>query len=217
MQLNLVYPEFETLSETILTNPKWQDKVEAIKTLEDFVSSSASLFKGKQEAMLLFILLFTKDFKVANMNILKSAFSLSSTLISVCGAGPKACKPIIESSVSKIHDKKLNSDLTALLSTICEKIGPSSVISQVLSLFLCSLDYTPHGEEQSTCSTERCSRLFHFCCSRIWRDSCRCKGPFILPHEFECRISCLFKLSVGSGKCQSGRKRNGHSFGVRNV
>lgn len=100
--------------------------------MEETISKDPSLFVGKQEAILSFILLFSKDFKVANMNLLKAAFSLTSTLISVCGAGPKACAPIIESCVSKIHDKKLGDDVSSLLCLLCEKIGPNAVISQVM-------------------------------------------------------------------------------------
>ena len=115
--------------------------------MEEFISKNSSTLNGKQEAVLSFILLFTRDFKVANMNILKSAYSLTLALISSCGAGPNACKPIIESCISKIHDKKLNSDLTSLLSAMCEKIGPTAVIGHVLGSLDCSLDHYSHGEE----------------------------------------------------------------------
>ena len=103
--------EFNGLSEVIMKSPKWQEKVDALSTFESYIQKNASLFKGKQESVIQFILLFSKDFKVANMNLLKAAFSLASTIISCCGAGPKACSSIIDSCVAKIHDKKLNGEL----------------------------------------------------------------------------------------------------------
>lgn len=131
--MKTIYPEFNGLSEVIMKSPKWQEKVDALSTFESYIQKNASLFKGKQESVIQFILLFSKDFKVANMNLLKAAFSLASTIISCCGAGPKACSPIIDSCVAKIHDKKLNGELMSLLSLISEKISPNTVISQVIN------------------------------------------------------------------------------------
>lgn len=130
-----------------MTNPKWQEKVEALSTFESFIKQNPSIFKGKQEAVLQFIFLFSKDFKVANMNILKSAFSLSLSLITICGAGPKACQPIVESCIAKIHDKKLGGDLSSLICVICEKVGPNAVLSQVYLLSCIDVDHVYYGKE----------------------------------------------------------------------
>lgn len=131
--------------------------MEALSTFESFIKQNPSTFKGKQEAVLQFILLFSKDFKVANMNLLKSAFSLSSSLITTCGAGPKACQAIVESCIAKIHDKKLGGDLSSLICVICEKVGPNAVLSQVC-LFSCTdVDHDHHGEKQNSSSAKCCS------------------------------------------------------------
>ena len=78
-----------------------------------------------------YAMLFSKDFKAANMNILKAAFSIAKTVISSCNAGPRACQPVILAALAKIHDKKLGSELFTLLSVIAEKIGPDAVVAQV--------------------------------------------------------------------------------------
>lgn len=127
-----LYPDFSSMNETVTSNPKWQDKVEALGKLEQFIQTNASLFAKSQDAVIQYVMVFSKDFKAANINILKSAFSIAKTTISCCNAGFRACQPVIIGAISKIHDKKLNAELAELLSTIAEKIGPNKIVTQVI-------------------------------------------------------------------------------------
>ena len=105
--------------------------MEALQQIENAIKSRPDSFSTIQEAVIQFTLLVSKDYKVANINLLKASYSIARTVIQLCGAGPRACKPVIEFCVSKIHDKKIGSDLSELLSCIAERIGPNSVFDTV--------------------------------------------------------------------------------------
>lgn len=101
-----------------------------------------------------YAMLFSKDFKAANMNILKAAFSIARTVIASCNAGPRACQPVILAALAKIHDKKLGSELFALLSVIAEKIGPDAVVAQVPFLVSSHAAQRGNGEEPRSGAAE---------------------------------------------------------------
>ena len=126
-----VIPDFATLKETIDKNPKWQEKVEALQRIEAAIKSHPDTFSTIQEAVIQYSMLVSRDYKVANINLLKASYSIAHTVIESCGAGPRACRPVIEFCVSKIHDKKIGSDMSSLLSCIAECIGPSAVFDIV--------------------------------------------------------------------------------------
>ena len=155
-----LYPDFSSMNEIVTSNPKWQDKVEALGKLEQFIQTNASLFAKSQEAVIQYVMVFSKDFKAANINILKSAFSIAKTTISCCNAGFRSCQPVIIGAISKIHDKKLNAELAELLSTIAEKIGPNKIVTQVILHFQKShLDFRAYGELQGSSPTEGSSSV----------------------------------------------------------
>lgn len=114
--------------------PKWQDKVDVLQRFEEYIRSHASSFNGYQEAVVQYCMLFSKDFKVANINLLKAVYSVIKCIAEVCGMGPRTCRPVVESCVSKLHDKKLNAELCSLLALISEKVGPGTVLSIVCVL-----------------------------------------------------------------------------------
>ena len=130
-QLSNVYSDFSSMNETVTSNPKWQDKVEVLEQFNKYIETHQSSFSSNQEAVIQYVMVFSKDFKAANINILKTALGILKTIISYCGAGPRACQPVISVCLSKVHDKKLGPDVTSLLSTVAEKIGPNAVVSQV--------------------------------------------------------------------------------------
>lgn len=136
-------PDFTKYKETIDTNPKWQEKVEALQHIEETIKSHPDSFSTIQEAVIQFTLLVSKDYKVANINLLKASYSIARTTIQLCGAGPRACKPVIEFCVSKLHDKKIGSDLGELLSCIAERIGPNSVFETVCNQTLVTTRFVP--------------------------------------------------------------------------
>ena len=119
------------MNETVTSNPKWQDKVEVLEQFNKYIETHQSSFSSNQEAVIQYVMIFSKDFKAANINILKTALVILKTIISCCGAGPRACQPVISACLSKVHDKKLGPDIISLLSTIAEKIGPDTVMNQV--------------------------------------------------------------------------------------
>ena len=104
------------MNETVTSNPKWQDKVEVLEQFNKYIETHQSLFSSNQEAVIQYVMVFSKDFKAANINILKTALGILKTIISYCGAGPRACQPVISACLSKVHDKKL---------------GPNTVVNQV--------------------------------------------------------------------------------------
>ena len=130
-KLPKVYSDFSSMNETVNSNPKWQDKVEVLEQFNKYIETHQSSFSSNQEAVIQYVMIFSKDFKAANINILKTALVILKTIISCCGAGPRACQPVISACVSKVHDKKLGPDIISLLSTIAEKIGPDTVMNQV--------------------------------------------------------------------------------------
>ena len=118
--------------------------MEALQQIENAIKSRPDSFSTIQEAVIQFTLLVSKDYKVANINLLKASYSIARTVIQLCGAGPRACKPVIEFCVSKLHDKKIGSDLSELLSCIAERIGPNSVFDTVVcSQTLVTLRFGP--------------------------------------------------------------------------
>ena len=126
-----VYPDFTKCNEIITTSPKWQEKVEAMQQVCDFISSHPESFTHIQEAVISYASLISNVFKATNINLLKGAYSIVKCIIVNCGAGPRACSAVIDSCVSKIHDKKLGPDMCLLLLDISEKISPNAVINSV--------------------------------------------------------------------------------------
>ena len=126
-----VYPEFASMNETVNSNPKWQEKVEVLNRFEQFIKNNSQQFANSQEAVIQYVIIFSKDFKAANINILKAAFSIAQTVIAHCNAGPRTCLPVINAAIAKLHDKKITKEMEELLSTISEKIGPNKVVLQV--------------------------------------------------------------------------------------
>ena len=115
----------------ITTSPKWQEKVEGMQQLCDFISTHSESFTHIQEAVISYAALVSNGFKASNINLLKGAYFIAKCIIVHCGAGPRACGVLIDSCVTKIHDKKVGPDLSLLLLDICEKIGPNAVIHSV--------------------------------------------------------------------------------------
>ena len=129
-----VYPDFASMNETVNSNPRWQEKVEALDRFEQFIKNNSEQFANSQEAVIQYVIIFSRDFKAANINILKTAFSIAQTVIAYCNAGPRTCLPVINAAIAKLHDKKVTKEMEELLSTISEKIGPNKVVFQVVAI-----------------------------------------------------------------------------------
>ena len=172
-----MYPDFASVNKVVSANEKWQDTVEALGRFEKFIQENPSSFSKSQEAVVQYAMLFSKDFKAANMNILKAAFSIAKIVISSCGAGPRACQPVILAALAKIHDKKLGSELFALLSVIAEKIGPDAVIAQVLLLAPSHVVQRGNGEESRSRPAEGRSAVPATAGGGVRRDLAQSEAP----------------------------------------
>ena len=149
--------------------------MEALQHIESAIKSNPEAFSTIQEAVIQFTLLVSKDFKVANVNLLKACYSIAHTVIQLCGAGPRACKPVIDFCVSRLHDKKIGSDLSDLLSCIAEHIGPNAVFDSVLPSppFESPVDARLDGIQQGFAAAKRRAALFRLAPQRLRRRRAR--------------------------------------------
>lgn len=90
------------MKETLESNPKWQDKVQAINLFTQFLQSKGKEHSDSGEFVVVFAKHFSKDFKAPNMNILKCSLDCVKAAIETCGAGPRTCSSVVVSLVPKV-------------------------------------------------------------------------------------------------------------------
>lgn len=94
------------MKETLDNNPKWQDKVQAVNLFIQFLRSEGSNHSECGESAIVFAKHFSKEFKAANMNILKCCLDCVKAAIETCGAGPRACGSVVVGLVPKVCVKR---------------------------------------------------------------------------------------------------------------
>ena len=94
------------MKETLDNNPKWQDKVQAINLFIQFLRSEGKQHSDCGESVIVFAKHFSKDFKAANMNILKCSLDCVKAAIETCGAGPRTCGSVVVGLVPKVRLKR---------------------------------------------------------------------------------------------------------------
>ena len=73
-----------------------------MKLFETFFKNNGSKFPECGEPVILFCKYFSKDFKAANMNIVKTALECTQSTIESCGAGPRICRTVISDLIPKV-------------------------------------------------------------------------------------------------------------------
>ena len=96
------YSDFGKLKMTVETSPKWQEKVEAMNTFSKFIKENGKGREAQNEAIVVYANSLSKDFKAANMNILKCCLDCIRCTAEVCGIGPRVAKSIMLSLVPKV-------------------------------------------------------------------------------------------------------------------
>lgn len=73
-----------------------------MNTFSKFIKENGSGTEAQSEAIVVYANSFSKDFKAANMNILKCCLDCIRCTAEVCGIGPRVSKGIILSLVPKV-------------------------------------------------------------------------------------------------------------------
>ena len=81
---------------------KWQEKVEAMGNFSKFVKEHGQSDQRTSEAIVVYANSLSKDFKAANMNILKCGLECVERAAEVCGIGPRVAKSIMLSLIPKV-------------------------------------------------------------------------------------------------------------------
>lgn len=103
-QLTNFYPQFNTAKETIDTNPKWQEKVQAMNNITQFIRDNAKNQFQISEPSIIYALSFSKEFKAANMNICKCSLDCIKGVTETCGIGPRVADRVISSLIPKVFN-----------------------------------------------------------------------------------------------------------------
>ena len=95
------------------------------------------------EPSIIYILSFSKEFKAANMNIVKCSLDCIKNVVETCGVGPRIVERIVTSLIPKvyifkkihdqIHDRKLGNDCSELILLMGEQVGLSPIVSSLCS------------------------------------------------------------------------------------
>ena len=73
-----------------------------MKSFETFLKNNGSKFPEGGEPVILFCKYFSKDFKAANMNIVKTALECTQSTVESCGAGPRICRMVVSDLIPKV-------------------------------------------------------------------------------------------------------------------
>lgn len=98
-----MYPDFAAMKETIDNSPKWEEKVEAMKTFMEYLKSNGSKFPDGGEPVIVYCRGFSKGFKAANINILKISIDCTRCALEACKAGPRICSEVVSGLVPKVR------------------------------------------------------------------------------------------------------------------
>jgi hypothetical protein len=109
-----------------LQSSKWLDKKAALDTLATAITTTPSIAANNFAAVIVFLQENTKNFKDANVNVVKGAIDVVTSLITAADTAP-IDKPAIGSVLSvvtdKIGDRKLRDSIFALLTATAEATG----------------------------------------------------------------------------------------------
>ena len=101
-------PTFVSKKEIIDTDPKWQEKVKAMTEITEFIKENGKDNYDISEPSIIYILSFSKEFKAANMNIVKCSLDCIKSVVETCGVGPRIVERIVTSLIPKVCIYKNN-------------------------------------------------------------------------------------------------------------
>ena len=100
-QIEQLYPQYNELASN-LNNPEWKKKVEVFEDFGRFIKHNSTIFQQDVEAVIVYLGMASKDFKIANAIMLKSMFEIASVAIRCCCAGQHACKLVMTPAITKV-------------------------------------------------------------------------------------------------------------------
>ncbi|KAK8815186.1 hypothetical protein WA158_003398 [Blastocystis sp. Blastoise] len=127
-----LYPSYSDLEATINAND-WKQKVPVFEEFGFYIKDHPKVFENDSEAVLIYIGMASKDYKIANAFILKCAFEVASVVMKYCAPSASACHPAIIQAISKLTDRKNSSAACCLLLSAAESITPNTVISTLIT------------------------------------------------------------------------------------
>ena len=87
---------------------KWQEKVKAMTEIAEFIKENGKDNFDISEPSIIYILSFSKEFKAANMNIVKCSLDCIKSVVETCGVGPRIVERIVTSLIPKVCIYKNN-------------------------------------------------------------------------------------------------------------
>ena len=90
------------MKETIDTDPDWKNKVRAVNSFAQFMKDAEKEYSTYKEAAIMFAMSFSRNFKAANINILKCSLECVKSIVESCGAGPHTVSTITAALIPKV-------------------------------------------------------------------------------------------------------------------
>lgn len=90
------------MKETIDTDPDWKNKVSAVNSFAQFMKDSGKQYSTHKEAAIMFAMSFSRNFKAANINILKCSLECVKSIVESCGAGPHTVSTVTAALLPKV-------------------------------------------------------------------------------------------------------------------
>ena len=90
------------MKDIIDKDPNWKEKVKAMDEFAQFIKSMGKQHAASKEAAIVFAMSFSRNFKAANINILKCSLECVKTIIEACGAGPRMVSTITTALLPKV-------------------------------------------------------------------------------------------------------------------
>ena len=126
-------PGWDGVIQEQMTSAKWQDKVEALEAISNTISAQQC---GGQYSAALVVYLASKtaNFKISNINILKSVIQVACSAAQSAGEikfSKAAAWKLLENLGDKLSDKKTSGLVGTLLTALCEAISPVFVMKRM--------------------------------------------------------------------------------------
>ena len=109
-----------------LQSSKWLDKKAALDILHTAIATTPAIAASNCAAVIVFLQEHTKNFKDANVNVVKGAVDVVTSLITAADTAPidkPAIGCVLSAVTDKIGDRKLRDSIFALLTATAEATG----------------------------------------------------------------------------------------------
>ena len=116
-----------------LKESSWKDKLDGLQEVMKWINSNKEKISELNEALLIIIKVSVKDWKENNISVIKAAFEIITIINDLSTISKRSANVILTSSVlEKLSETKLTESYTLCLLSLCEKIGPKFIISQII-------------------------------------------------------------------------------------